>query len=243
MQQEISPPADLPFDAATAARLAPEACAWPGEKSAPRARRRKLELRRLVGADEPAALAFLRREPVLNFQMIGLLREHGLESRHNRGTFYGCARGGRLVGVGLLGEWVALAGACETVPLFARAAREFHAPKIRVALLASADARLFSRAFAERGGRPAADETSHVMLVKDEDRDAERPFGRLGPAEHFDIDEVVRAHVSASLETNGTDPSRRDPEGFRRRLGERIEMGRVWVVRDGAGRVVFKTDV
>ncbi|HEV2762890.1 MAG TPA: hypothetical protein VGV38_07845, partial [Pyrinomonadaceae bacterium] len=52
-------------------------------------RRARLELRRLTAEDEPRALAFLRREPLANFLMIGLIREHGLESRHNRGTFYG----------------------------------------------------------------------------------------------------------------------------------------------------------
>ncbi|HYO64234.1 MAG TPA: GNAT family N-acetyltransferase [Pyrinomonadaceae bacterium] len=243
MQQEISTPSELPFDAGASARLAPPACAWPSAPAGPRARRAKLELRRLVGADESAALAFLRREPVLNFQLIGLIRENGLESRDNRGTFYGCTRAGRLVGVALLGEWVSLAGADEVTPVFARAARRFHADKVRVALLPSGDAGDFARVFAGRGGLTAADDASHVLLVKDADHDGERGCERLNVAEPFDLEEVLRAHVRACLETNGTDPSRRDPEGFRQRLLARVEMGRVWVVRDAAGRVIFKTDV
>lgn len=232
MQQEIQAPTELPPGALLPART-----------HTPARSRGRLEVRRLTGADEPRVLDFLRREPFLNFQMIGLIREHGLESRRNRGTFYGCTRGGRLAGVALLGEWVSAAGARETLPLFARVARTFHAAHMRMALLTSVEAGLFDRAFSARGGRPADAATRHTLFVKDRERDAAPAFARLRLAEPFEIDQVVRAHVRAAVETNGADPSAHDPERFRRRLLARVEAGRVWVVCDKAGRVIFKTDV
>jgi len=236
MQQEISTPTDLTQGALPPAL--PQAWAGFGTET-----RGRLEVRRLTSADEPRALEFLRREPVLNFQMIGLIREHGVESRNNRGTFYGCTEAGRLVAVALLGEWVSAAGGREALPLFARVARKFHAPKVRVALLSHAGAGVFERVFSGRGGRRVAGVGAQNLFVKDEEGGGAGPFARLRLAEPCDMDGVVRAHVQASLETNGVDPSAHDPETFRRRLLARVESGRVWVVRDDRGRVIFKTDV
>src|SRR5688500_3864468 len=56
------------------------------------------------GAEEEV-LAFLSERPVHAVNLIGLIRDNGLESRHNRGSFYGCRdEQGRLEGVALVGH-------------------------------------------------------------------------------------------------------------------------------------------
>src|SRR2546423_708340 len=50
-------------------------------------------------------LAFLAERPVHTVCMAGLIRDNGLESEHNRGTFYACRSArGRLEGVALVGH-------------------------------------------------------------------------------------------------------------------------------------------
>jgi len=198
-----------------------------------------LEVRRLTAEDEPRALAFLRREPLSNFLMIGLMREHGVESRHNRGPFYGCTKGGELVGVALLGEWFLTSGSRASLPLFARAARRLHAGRVRVVILKEGEESKFARVY---GGGVQQRETQ-ALLVRECDDEEAAAFAPLRPAEPFELEEVARAHVRACAESNVSDPSERDPEGFRRRLLARIQSGRVWVVSDEGGRVIFKTDI
>src|SRR5437868_11096640 len=55
--------------------------------------------------DEGEVLDFLAERPVHTVVMAGLVRDNGLESPFNRGTFYACRdQGGRLEGVALIGH-------------------------------------------------------------------------------------------------------------------------------------------
>src|SRR5438552_9482731 len=50
-------------------------------------------------------LAFLSERPIHTVCMVGMIRDNGLTSEHNRGTFYGCRNSeGRLEGVALIGH-------------------------------------------------------------------------------------------------------------------------------------------
>src|ERR1043165_8912339 len=54
---------------------------------------------------EAEVLAFLAERPVRTVVMAGLIRDNGLESPFNRGTFYACRDSeGRLAGVALVGH-------------------------------------------------------------------------------------------------------------------------------------------
>src|SRR5947209_3536087 len=54
---------------------------------------------------EEEVLAFLSERPLHTVAMAGMVRDHGLVSKHNRGMFYGCRdRMGHLVGVALIGH-------------------------------------------------------------------------------------------------------------------------------------------
>src|SRR5256714_14760538 len=58
----------------------------------------------LTEDEREEVLAFLSERPVHTVCMAGLIRDNGVESAHNRGTFYGCRNSeGRLEGVALVG--------------------------------------------------------------------------------------------------------------------------------------------
>src|SRR6266496_2380590 len=59
----------------------------------------------LIEEDRNEVLAFLAERPVHTVCLAGFIRDNGLVSPHNRGTFYGCRNSeGRLEGVALIGH-------------------------------------------------------------------------------------------------------------------------------------------
>src|SRR6185295_8658312 len=64
-----------------------------------------VETTELVDADRNEVTAFLAERPVETVCLAGFIRDNGLVSPHNRGTFYGCRNSeGRLEGVALIGH-------------------------------------------------------------------------------------------------------------------------------------------
>src|SRR6266566_9267568 len=59
----------------------------------------------LIEAERAEVVAFLAERPIHTVVMAGLIRDNGLVSEHNRGTFYACRNSeGRLEGVALMGH-------------------------------------------------------------------------------------------------------------------------------------------
>src|SRR5438270_12187554 len=59
----------------------------------------------LTDGEREEVLAFLSKRPAHTVCMAGLIRDNGVESEHNRGTFYACRNEqGRLEGVALVGH-------------------------------------------------------------------------------------------------------------------------------------------
>jgi hypothetical protein len=78
---------------------------------------------RLLSAEDAAeVLAFLAERPLHTVNIAGLIRDNGMESRLNRGAFYGCRdEAGRLEGVSLIGHIVLVESRSErAVAAFAR---------------------------------------------------------------------------------------------------------------------------
>src|ERR671939_990672 len=64
-----------------------------------------LKMEMLTDEHEAEALSFLCARPVHTVVMTGFIRDNGLESPFNRGTFYGCRNAaGQLEGVALIGH-------------------------------------------------------------------------------------------------------------------------------------------
>ena len=61
----------------------------------------------LTNANTAEVIDFLNRRPIHPVTMLGFIRDNGIQSKLNRGTFYSCRnRDGRLEGVALIGHYL-----------------------------------------------------------------------------------------------------------------------------------------
>jgi hypothetical protein len=195
----------------------------------------------LTDEDRNEVLAFLAERAIHTVCLAGFIRDNGLVSPHNRGTFYGCRNSeGRLEGVALIGH-ATLIEARTT-----RAMREF-------GLIAQAHSRLhmilgeqdeveqFWNHYADEGQemrlacREMLFELRQSMQVREEVEGLRR--ANLG-----DLDLIAPVQAAMAEFESGINPLEIDPEGFRARCARRIEMGRVWVLEQD-GKLIFKADV
>lgn len=209
------------------------------------------KITRLVNSDAPRALEFLKREPLKNVTLIGAIDEHGLESPEHRGFFYAYTVNERIAGIALIGHWVlpSCGEDAHAVEAFARVAREHHRDAVEIVIGEAFAVEMFDRLFTVAPcARTVASTLSQCLFtiqeVGDDDEDERAHGERVEPrrAEVHEAGEVARAHRSACLEIHGFDKQARDPQGFHNRMLSRLEMGRVWIVRDAEG-VAFKCDV
>jgi uncharacterized protein len=187
-------------------------------------------------------LAFLAERPAHTVFMAGLIRDNGVVSAHNRGTFYVCRdERGRLEGVALVGHATLLDARTP------RAFREF-------ALAAQCSTRTHmimgeSDAVEEfwghyaGAGRPARRACRELLFELARPVEDAREVEGLRPATAADLDLVAPVHASLAEAESGVNPLDRDPEGFRARCLRRITQGRVWVIVSAEGRLLFKADV
>ena len=186
-------------------------------------------------------LSFLSARPIHTVIMAGFIRDNGLESPLNRGTFYACSdRDGRLEGVALIGHATLVEARSEAaLAAFARLTRG--SPRARMILGEREKVERFWAHFAEPGRAPRrCSELLLVQRVPSAGRDAVEGLRR---ATLDDLERVMPVQARMySEESGGDDPLERDADGFRRRYARRIEQGRVWVLVED-GRLIFKADV
>jgi len=187
-------------------------------------------------------LAFLAERPVHTFCMAGLIRDNGVGSAHNRGTFYGCRDSeGRLEGVALIGHATLLEArtrrAFREFALAAQGSTRTHL------IMGEADAvEEFWGHYAGAGQAMRRSCRELLFELTGPVEDAREVEGlRLATAE--DLDLVVPVHAGLAEAESGVNPLAVDAEGFRRRCLRRIERGRVWVVVSAGDRLLFKADV
>ena len=195
----------------------------------------------LTEDDRHEVLAFLSERPMHTVCLTGFIRDNGLQSPHNRGTFYGCRNSaGRLEGVALIGHATLIEARTR------RAMREFAlvaqgATRTHMIMGEKAKVEQFWNYYADEGQQMRrACRESLFELRRAMEQTLEVEGLRLATCE--DIDLVAPVHASMAEEESGVNPLNVDPEGFIRRCLRRIEMQRVWVVvRDG--ELLFKADV
>jgi hypothetical protein len=195
----------------------------------------------LTEEDRNEVLAFLAERPTHTVCMIGFIRDNGLISPHNRGTFYGCRNSeNRLEGVALIGHATLIEARTS------RAMREFglvaQTHKRTHMIMGEVDAvEEFWNYYADEGQemrracRELLFELRHAMDVGEE-------AGEMRRANLGDLDQIVPVQAAMAEFESGINPSEVDPDGFRARCARRIEMGRVWVMEEG-GKLIFKADI
>ena len=199
-----------------------------------------LTVRPLELGHEGEVLTFLAQRPIHTVIMAGFIRDNGLVSPLNRGTFYGCRdANGHLEGVALIGHVTLIeTESDEPLELFARLARKFERAHVIVGEQEKIER--FWEFYGPTG--QSMRRLCRELLFEQSWPVAVHEAVDLRLATLDDLEQVMPVHAQMAFEESGINPLERDPVGFRERTSRRIEQGRVWVCMD-QGRLVFKADV
>src|SRR5882724_12458403 len=190
--------------------------------------------------EETEVLDFLGQRPIHTAFMASLIRDNGLVSPHNLGSFYAHRDSQeRLDGVALLGHATLIETRTESaVPVFARLAGNCQS-----SFLIRGERKMintFWKHYASPGQEPRLVCTEQLLELRRPLSDCEAID--LRPATVNDLDKVLSVNASMAFDEGGINPLQRDPGGFRQRTARRIDQGRVWVwIQEG--RLIFKADV
>lgn len=208
---------------------------------APPTLRETLTIEMPTDADREKVLAFLAERPMHTVVMAGFIRDNGLVSPLNRGTFYSCRNAkGELEGVALIGHVTLVETRTEAaLEAFAKLAQ--NRSSIHVIIGEQDKIERFWTYYGDAGQKPRL--LSREMLFEQRFPVGVRQHVEaLRLATPDDLELVMLAQAEMAFLESGVNPMERDPEGFRRRCARRIEQGRVWVwVEDG--RLIFKADI
>lgn len=200
-----------------------------------------LKIEALTDKDEAEALAFLSRRPIHTVFMASLIRDNGLVSSSNRGTFYGYRdESGALDGVALIGSKTVIeAQDGAAFEALARLAIDNPHPHLIRGERAQIE-RILN--YAKRAGRTPRLVCNELLLALNSPLEGAARVEGLRPATLSDIEQVVAINAQMAFEENGVDPLKSDPQGVSLRVLRRVEQGRVWVLVED-GRIIFKADV
>ena len=198
-------------------------------------------VKQLTVADTEEVLEFLGQRPLHTVALIGLIRDNGLVSPLNRGTFYGCRnRQGEIEGIALIGHATLMETTTDrALQAFAEIAQQCS----NTHLIMGEQQRIddFWNYYAEGGQamrlacRELLFELHWPIAVHEQ-----VPGLRLATVD--DLELVMPVHAQMAFAESGLNPLEKDPDGFRQRCTRRIENGRTWVlVQNGA--LLFKADV
>jgi len=187
------------------------------------------------------ALAFLAERPLHTVAMAGFIRENGVESPLNRGSFYGSRNAlGQLEGVALIGHATLFEARTEAA-LSALACRARDCASKYMLMGERSEVERFWSYYAAESEAPRL--ICHTVLM--EQQLPAQDFGSapdLRAATPDDLEAVVTANAGIILKEHGRNPLDDDPEGFRLRCALRIERGKTWVWTEN-NRLLFKADV
>lgn len=200
-----------------------------------------LSVETLTHEYEAEVLNFLAQRPLHTVAMVSLIRDNGLVSPLNRGTFYGCRDlMGELEGVALIGHATLIeartdAGLAAFAPI-TRDCEQTHVMMGECDKLAT-----FWHHYAEDGASP--DLLCREMLFEQRfPMQGLQSVPGLRRATLDDLEMLVPVQAQLAFEECGVNPLEKDPEGFRSRCARRIEQGRSWLwVEDG--RLMFRVDI
>ena len=195
----------------------------------------------LTEDDRNEVCSFLAERPIHTVCIAGFIRDNGLISPHNRGTFYGCRNSeGRLEGVALIGHATLIEARTDrAMKEFGFVAQGFQHTHI---ILGEKDkVEEFWNYYADEGQdmrlacRELLFELRRPMELREE-------VEGLRLATPDDLDQIVPVQAGMAEFESGINPLEVDPQGFRARCARRIQMGRVWVLVDD-GKLLFKADI
>lgn len=185
-------------------------------------------------------LDFLAARPLHTFIETSWIRDNGLVSPLNRGTFYGYrSENGGLKGVALIGHITLFETQADSaLAAFAQLTKNCASAH---AVLGEKDKIGGFMSHYTNGAAPPRLVCRELLLEKRAPENL-NTVPSLRPARSDELELVVPIHAQTAFDESGVNPLDVDPSGFRERCARRIEQGRVWVAIEG-GRLKFKADV
>ena len=189
---------------------------------------------------KPEVLDFLSARPLHTFMLSSWIKDNGLVSSLNRGTFYGYRDESRqLRGVALIGH-VTLFETRLDEALNAFSELAHNCPSVHTVL--GETKKIAGMAMLNGGGGRSARRVCRELLLEKQESENLNTVSTFRQANADDLDLVVPVHAQTAFEESGINPLHVDPAGFVKRCARRIKQGRVWVsIEDG--RLKFKADV
>ncbi len=195
----------------------------------------------LDGEHQLEVLAFLAERPLHTVFMASLIRDNGLVSPLNRGTFHACRNEqGQLEGVALIGHATLTETRSEAaLQAFARLAQD--CPRAHVIVGEQDRIERFWSYYAEAGQTPRL-LCRELLFEQRWPVEVREGVGGLRLATLDDLELVMPVQAQMAFEESGVNPMETDGVGFRLRCARRIEQGRVWVWVE-SGQLIFKADI
>lgn len=200
-----------------------------------------LTVSELTEAETNEVLAFLSERPIHTICMIGLIRDNGLQSEHNRGTFYGCRNSeGRLEGVALIGHATLIETRTRGAILEFALVAQIH-NRLHMIMAEQEKVEEFWNYYAD-DGQPMRLACRELLFELKHGLETRGQIEGLRLATLDDLDLVAPVHAAMAEAESGINPLEVDREGFLQRCARRINKNRVWVLIEN-DRLIFKADV
>ena len=186
-------------------------------------------------------LVFLARRPIHTVCMASFVRDNGVVSPLNRGTFYGYrGKARKLEGVALVGHSTLIESESEAA-LRAFAELTHNAAPSH---LIRGEHQMIDRFWVHYAGLGhKARLTCHEQLFQCQSvPQLAGPQPDLRPATLQQLNQIAEINAEMVLAECGVDPLIKDPKGFVARLSRRIDQGRIWIWQRN-NKVIFKTDI
>ncbi|HKO95631.1 MAG TPA: GNAT family N-acetyltransferase [Pyrinomonadaceae bacterium] len=195
----------------------------------------------LTTADHEEVLSFLGTHTLHTGYLTGLVRDHGIVSPNNRGTFYGYRDSSQqLEGVALIGHAIVMeAKTDQALKAFAAAAQRCTTAHLILCEENRMDQ--FWRLYAQ-GGQEMRRASRQLQFELRWPTEVTNARSGLRLAALQDLEQLIPVHAEMAREESGVDPMVVDPIGFVQRYTKRIEKGRTWVSMIN-GKLIFKAEV
>lgn len=196
---------------------------------------------RLTNEAEAEVLSFLAERPIHTVTMTGFIRDNGLVSPANRGTFYGVRNAaGQLEGVALIGHATLMETRTErAVSAFADVAQRCSSAFM---ILGEQERVEEFWSYYHARGQQMRLACREVLFELRHQIEVEQNVPGLRLATLQELDLIVPVQAKMAEEESGMNPLESDAEGFRKRCQRRIEQGRSWVLVEN-GELLFKADI
>src|SRR5438270_2228596 len=185
-------------------------------------------------------LSFLGIRPLNTFIMSSWIRDNGLDSSFNRGSFYGYRNAARrLEGVALIGH-ITLFETESDIALAAFANRTKNCSDAHAVVGRAERVDRFLSYYIQRQVKPRL--VCYDLLFQKRLTASVDTVASLRPARPDELDLIAPIHALTVVEESGMNPLERDPLGFRQRCERRIHQRRVWIAVED-GNIKFKADI